>query len=157
MKPYHGLYVHCSLIIFMFLPDLRLFSTTNQYCAVLCLVAQSCPTLCDPMRVACQAPVSMGILQARIQEWVAMLSSRRPSKPRDQTQVSHIASRFFTSWATGKPMNPGMGSLSLLQGIFLTQELNGGFLHCRWVLNQLSYQGSPLISSTCEFWVPLVY
>ena len=36
-----------------------------------------------------------------------------------------------------------MGSLSLLQGIFLTQELNWGLLHCRQSLYQLSYQGSP--------------
>ena len=36
-----------------------------------------------------------------------------------------------------------MGSLSLLQGIFLAQELNQGFLHCRWILYQLSYQGGP--------------
>ena len=41
-----------------------------------------------------------GILQARIQEWVAIPFSRGSSQPRDQTQVSHIAGRFFTSWAT---------------------------------------------------------
>ena len=41
-----------------------------------------------------------------------------------------------------------MGSLSLLQGIFLTQELNGGFLHCRQSLYQLSYQGSPWFSDS---------
>ena len=41
-----------------------------------------------------------------------------------------------------KPRNTGVGSLSLLQGIFLTQESNGGLLHCRWILYQLSYQGS---------------
>ena len=35
-----------------------------------------------------------------------------------------------------------MGSLSLLQGIFPTQELNQGLLHCREILYQLSYQGS---------------
>ena len=39
-------------------------------------------------------------------------------------------------------MNIGVGSLSLLQGIFLTQELNQGLLYCRWILYQLSYQGS---------------
>ena len=38
-----------------------------------------------------------------------------------------------------KPNNTGVGSLSLLQWIFLTQELNQGFLHCRWILDQLSY------------------
>ena len=81
-------------------------------------VTQSCPTLCDPM-----APLSMGILQARILEWVAFPFSRGSSQPRDRTQVSHIANGFFTSWATGKPKNTGVGSLSLLQGSFLTQEL----------------------------------
>ena len=45
----------------------------------------------------------------------------------------------------GKPKNTGVGSLSLLQGIFLTQESNKGLLHYRWIIYQLSYQGSPLI------------
>ena len=39
--------------------------------------------------------------------------------------------------------NTGVGSLSLLQGIFLTQESNQGFLNCRWILYQLSHKGSP--------------
>ena len=43
----------------------------------------------------------------------------------------------------GKPQNTGVGSLSLLQQIFPSQELNQGLLHCRWILYQLSYQGSP--------------
>jgi len=43
-----------------------------------------------------QAPLSMGILQARILEWVAMLFSRGSSPPRDRTQVSHVAGGFFT-------------------------------------------------------------
>ena len=51
---------------------------------VLCLVAQSCPTLCHP-RLLCPR----GILQARILEWVAMPSSRGSSKPRDPTQGSN--------------------------------------------------------------------
>ena len=58
-------------------------------------VTQSCPTLCDPMQYRVH-----GILQARILEWVATLFSKESSQPRDQTQVSHIAVRFFTSWAT---------------------------------------------------------
>ena len=40
-------------------------------------------------------------------------------------------------------MNTGAGSLSLLQGIFPTQESNWGLLHCRRILYQLSYPGSP--------------
>ena len=54
--------------------------------------------------VAHQAPasatLSMRILQARILEWVALPFSRGSSQPRDQTQVSCIAGRFFTVWAT---------------------------------------------------------
>ena len=41
-----------------------------------------------------------GILQARILEWVAISFSRRSSQPRDRTQVSSIAKRHFTIWAT---------------------------------------------------------
>ena len=48
------------------------------------LFAQSCLTLWDPMTVAHQAPLSMGILHARILEWVAMPSSRGSSQPRDR-------------------------------------------------------------------------
>ena len=43
----------------------------------------------------------------------------------------------------GKPKNTGMGNLSLLQGIFPTQESNWGLLHCKQILYQLSYQRSP--------------
>ena len=58
-------------------------------------VAQLCPTVCDP--VDC---TGHGILQARILQWVAFPFSRESSQPRDQTQVSCIEGRFFTSWAT---------------------------------------------------------
>ena len=43
----------------------------------------------------------------------------------------------------GKPKNTGVGSLTILQQIFLTRESNWGLLHCRRILYQLSYQGSP--------------
>ena len=56
-------------------------------------VAQLCPTLYDLMDYTVH-----GILQARILKWVALPFSRVSSEPRDQTQVSHIAGRFFTSW-----------------------------------------------------------
>ena len=55
-------------------------------------VAQSCPTLCNPMDYTVH-----GILQVRILEWIAFPFSRGSSQPRDQTQVSHISGRFFTS------------------------------------------------------------
>ena len=66
---------------------------------------------------------------------------------RDQIQVFHMQANSLPSEPPGKPMNTGVGSLSLLQGIFLTQELNWGLLHCRWILYQLSYEGSPLYST----------
>ena len=55
-------------------------------------IAQSCPTLCDPMDY-----VVHGILQARVLEWVAVPFSRRSFQPRDRIQVSYIAGGFFTS------------------------------------------------------------
>ena len=58
-------------------------------------VTQSYPTLCDPMNYTVH-----GILQTRTLEWEAFPFSRGSSQARDQTQVSHIAGRFFTSWAT---------------------------------------------------------
>ena len=60
-------------------------------------VAQSCPALCDTMDYTVH-----GILQARILEWIAFPFSRGSSQPRDRPQVSCIAGRFFTSWATGE-------------------------------------------------------
>ena len=77
-----------------------------------------------------------------------MPSSRGSSQPTDQIQVSHMQANSLPSEPPGKPKNTGVGSLSLLQGIFLTQELNWGLLHCRWILYQLSYQGSPDICIT---------
>ena len=63
--------------------------------------ADSCVRLfATPRTVARQALLSVGILQARILEWVALLSSRGSSQPRDGTQVSHMAGGFFTIWAT---------------------------------------------------------
>ena len=63
-------------------------------------VTPLCPTLCDP--VDCSLPGSSicGVLQAKILEWVAISFSRGSSRPRDRTQVSLIAGRRFTLWAT---------------------------------------------------------
>ena len=49
-----------------------------------------------PLQVNGEASLSMGILQVRILEWVALPSSRGFSQPRDQTQISHTAGGFFT-------------------------------------------------------------
>ena len=52
---------------------------------------QSCPTLCNPMDCSLPGSSVHGILQAKILEWVAMLSSRGSSQPRDQTHVSYVS------------------------------------------------------------------
>ena len=59
---------------------------------------------------------------------------------------SRILYKLHKSHFWGIFMNTGVGSLSLLQGIFLTQESNWGILPCRKILYQLSYQGSPQIT-----------
>ena len=58
-------------------------------------VIQPCPISCHPIDYTVH-----GILQARILEWLAVPFSRESFQPRDQTQVSYIAGRFFISWAT---------------------------------------------------------
>ena len=58
-------------------------------------------TVCDPMNYTVH-----GILWARILEWLAFPFSRGSSQPRDRTQVSCIAGRFFTSWATREAPEP---------------------------------------------------
>ena len=64
------------------------------------LVAQSCSTICDHMDCSPPSSSANGVFQARILEWVAISFSRGSSQSRDWTQVSHIAGRFFTVWAT---------------------------------------------------------
>ena len=68
--------------------------------STVCLVTLSCLTLYDPTDWSSPGSSSMGFLQARILQWVAISSSRGSSQPRDQTQASCIPGRFFTSWAT---------------------------------------------------------
>ena len=63
-------------------------------------VAQSCPTLCDPMDYSLPGSSVHGLFQARVLEWVAISFSRGSSWPRDRTWVSSIADRRFTIWAT---------------------------------------------------------
>ena len=77
----------------MYVSQIILLYTLNLY-SVKVKVTQSFPTLCDPIDSV------HGILQAKILECVAFPFSRWSSQPRDQTQVSCIVGRFFTSWAT---------------------------------------------------------
>ena len=85
-------------------------------------VAQSCPTLWNPMDYTVH-----GILQARILEWIAFLFSRGSSQPKDRTHVSCIAGRFFTirealrcHWP-----NPYQEEVFPFQGAHLRYNLQG--------------------------------
>ena len=85
----------------------RIGRPTSVSINVLCLVAQLCPTLCDPMD--CSSPGSS-------------VHGDSPGK------------------------NIGVGCHALLRGIFLTKGWKPGLLHCRWILYQLSHQGSPALN-----------
>ena len=82
-----------------------------------------------------------GILQVKIMERVSVPFSRGSSQPRDRTQVSWVAGDSLQAEPQGKPKNTGVGSLSLLQGIFPTRELNcvsciaGGFF-TNWAIRE---------------------
>ena len=75
-----------------------------------------------------------------------MPSSRDLPNPGIKPRSPALQADSLLSEPPGKPMNIGVGSLSLLQGIFLTQELNRGLLHCRRILYQLSYQVSQRVT-----------
>ena len=64
--------------------------------SLMCLVAQSCLTLCNPIGYNPASSSVHGVLQARTLECVAIPSSREASQPKDRTQASCIAGRFFT-------------------------------------------------------------
>ena len=83
---------------------------------------------------------------------LALQADSLPSESQDyryfRASVSSVAQSCPTlcdsPW-NSPDQNTGVGSLSLLQGIFLTQGLNPGLMHCRWIHYQLSHKGSPRI------------
>ena len=75
-------------------------------------------TLCDPIDYTVH-----GILLARILEWVTVPFSRGSSQPRDQTQVSCIAGRFFTSWAT-REASVQFSTFQLLSHVWLCDPMD---------------------------------
>ena len=113
-------------------------TSTSQVLRVSVLVTQSCQTLCNHMDYTVH-----GILQARILEWVAFPSPGDLPNPGIEPRFPTLQADSLPAEPQGKPKNTGAGSLSLLQWIFQTQELNWDLQNCRWILYQLSYQGSP--------------
>ena len=103
-------------------------------------VAQLCPTICDPITIQ-----SMEFFWPEY--W-----SRQPfpcpedlPNPGTEPRSPALQAVLYQVSHKDKPKNTGVGSLSLLQQIFLTQESNWGLLYCRQILYQLSYQGSPIL------------
>ena len=134
----------------------------------ICSDAQSCQTLCNLLDGSQPGLSVHGILQARILEGVATLSSRS-SQCRDQYCITCIpcfgrwslyhqchlkvkviqscptfCDPMFNSPCNSPGQNTGMGSCSVLQEIFATQGSNAGLLHCGQILHHLSYQGLPV-------------
>ena len=75
-----------------------------------------------------------GILQARILEWVAFPFSRGSAQSRDQPRSPALQTDSLPAEPQERPKNTVVGSLSILQWVFLTQELSRGPLHCRQIL-----------------------
>ena len=86
---------------------------------------------------------SMEFSRPELLEWVSFPFSRESSHPGIEPRSPTLQADYLPAEPQGKPKNNGVGSLSLRQWIFPTQELNRGLLHCRQILYQLSYQGSP--------------
>ena len=111
---YYETYFHCLPELYSCFLELNWFLLTFHFCSssfsngflkihVLeseSEVAQSCLTRSNPVDCSLPGSAVHGILQARILEWVAISFSRGSSPPRDRTQISHIAGRFFTVWDT---------------------------------------------------------
>ena len=120
------------------------FFTPEPPLKVKAQVTQSGPTLCKPIDYTIH-----GILQAKILVWVAFSFSKECYQPRDRTQVSHTAGRFFISWATREAQEYWVGNLSFLQQISGPRNRIGiscmaGRFFTNWAIREaLSLQRNP--------------
>ena len=135
------------------LPDIGALSVlccAMLCCAVLCCAPslQSCLIPCFPMDCSTPGSSVHGILQ---QEYWSGLSCTPPGdlpNPGIKSTSPVLQADYLPTERLGKPKNTGV-ILELVdylfsgQVIFLTQKLNWGLFHCRRILYQLSYQGSP--------------
>ena len=102
-----------------------------------CEVAQSCPTLSDPIDYSLPGTSIHGVFQAKILEWVAIFFSRRSFRPRDWTQVSHIVGRCFTVWATTS--SRGMETFKIHNALLCF------FFYLKFVLTDISLTNPALL------------
>ena len=114
---------------------------------MLCLITQSCLTLCDPMHCSLPGSSVHGDSPGK------NTSPGDFSDPGIKSGSPALQVYSLPSEPPGKLKNTGVGRLSLLQGIFPTQKSNQDLPHCQQILYQLSYQGSPKDSLTrCKMW-----
>ena len=117
----------------------------HRFMLLLCLVAQSCPTLRFLMDCGPPGSSVRGILQARILEGLPCPPPGDLPNPGICAKSPTLQADSLPSEPPEKPKNTGVSSLSLLQENFPTQELNPSLLHCMHILYQLSYQGNPAL------------
>ena len=105
-----------------------------------------------PCTVTCQVSQSMEF--SRQEYWIGYLFPSPGDLPNPGIKPRSPALQVdsLSAEPQGKSKNTEVGSLSLFQWIFPTQESNLGLLHCRWILYQLSYEGSPYDGKdTCSY------
>ena len=106
--------------------------------------------------VAHQAPLSVGF--SRQKYWSGLPCPPPGDLPNPGIEPRSPVLQVDSSLSEppGKPKNTGVGNLFLLQGYFPTQESNWDLLHCRWILYQLRYHGSPHKLYVCTFCTSLL-
>ena len=110
-----------------------------------------------PWTVAYQALPSMGFSRQEYWSGLPFPSPGDIPNPGIEPGSPALQTDALPSEPPGKPENTEVGSQSLLQGIFPTQESNQGLLHCRRILYQLSYHGSHVnFNNFCQIWYPLL-
>ena len=123
------------------------FRSCRVFRNLLCCAVLSCSVMSDCLQthelLALQAPLPMRFSRKEYWSGLPCLPPGYLSNLGTEPRSPKLQGDALLSEPPGKPMNTGVGSLSLLQGNFLTQEWNQGILHCRRFLYQLSYPGSP--------------
>ena len=95
-----------------------------------------------PWTIAHQAPLSMGFHRQGYWSGLPFPSPGDLPNTGIEPRSPTLQTDSLPAEVQGKPKNSGVSSLSLLQRIFPTQKSSQGLLYCRWILYQLSYQGT---------------
>ena len=122
-------FICCLSSVMMMMMMMMTMMMMMCVCMCVCvLAAQLCLTLFEPMNCSLPGSSVHGILQARTLEWIAIPFFRGSSPPRDRTQVSCIAGRFFTVWATRE-------AFPMIYPVFKIQGQHGFItfpIHFKW-------------------------